>query len=123
MMSTRTLLVALAAAWAICAAVPATADTGDVQPLQPSRPSTATLDDQFLADIARAGMRVADLRTAIAGAHETCAYLADHHTAMEAVEQGQRVNPTMTKTNEIDYVDAAISVFCPRYLQISGTLA
>jgi hypothetical protein len=32
-------------------------------------------------------------------------------------------NATMTRTDEIAYVDAAISVYCPRYLGLTGTLA
>jgi hypothetical protein len=39
------------------------------------------------------------------------------------VEQGQKNNPTMTRADEIAYIDAAISVYCPRYLGLTGTLA
>lgn len=56
-------LVALAAVWAIAAAVPAAADP-TVQTLTPSRPSTPALDEQFLADLASAGIRATDVPTA-----------------------------------------------------------
>jgi hypothetical protein len=55
-----------------------TGNPGDAQTMRPPQPSTAALDDHFLAALARAGMRITDVRTAIAGAHETCDYLADH---------------------------------------------
>jgi hypothetical protein len=127
---TRTATVALVAAWAIWAAVPAAADPaadpgadpGVVQQLQPSLPSTPARDDHFLAELTRAGMRITDVPTAIAGAHATCAYLAGH-TAAEAVEQGQKVNPTMTREDEIAYVDAAIAVYCPQQRPLTGALA
>jgi hypothetical protein len=122
MISTQTQLVAVAAAWAIWAAVPAAADP-TVQQLQPSLPSTPARDDAFLAELARAGMRVTDASTAVAGARDTCAYLAAGHNAMEAVEQGLRNNATMTRADEIAYVDAAISVYCPRQMRITGALA
>jgi Protein of unknown function (DUF732) len=80
-------------------------------------------DDAFLAELARAGLRVADVRTAFFGAHDTCAYLAAGHDALEAAEQGQRNNPTMTRTDEIAYVDAAIDSYCPRYVKMTGTLS
>ena len=122
------LLVAVVAASAIWAAVPAAADPaadpGTVQTLTPpSKPSTPALDDQFLADLARAGIRVADAPVAVYGAHDTCAYLAADHDAIEAVEQGRRNNPTMTRTDEMAYVDAAVSVYCPRYVELKGTVA
>ena len=122
------LLVAVVAASAIWAAVPAAADPaadpGTVQTLTPpSKPSTPALDEQFLADLTRAGMRIADAPVAVYGAHDTCAYLAAGHDAIEAVEQGRRNNPTMTRTDEIAYVDAAVSVYCPRYVELKGTLA
>jgi Protein of unknown function (DUF732) len=49
--------------------------------------------------------------------------LAAGHTAIEAVETGMHNNTTMTRADEIAYVDAAISVYCPRYLGLTGTLA
>jgi len=94
-----------------------------VQTLTPSRPSTPALDDAFLSDLTRAGIRIADVPTVIFGAHDTCAYLAAGHTAMEAVDTGMHNNATMTRADEIAYVDAAISVYCPRYLGLTGTLA
>jgi hypothetical protein len=103
-------------------APPASADP-TVQQLQPSLPSTPARDDAFLADLTRAGLRVADVRTAVAGGHDTCAYLAAGHDALEAAEQGERNNPTMTRTDEIAYVDAAIEVYCPRYVEMTGTLS
>ena len=33
---------------------------------------------------------------------------------LEAVEQGQQNNPTMTREDERSYVNAAITVWCPR---------
>jgi hypothetical protein len=60
---------------------------------------------------------------AIYGGHDVCAYLAAGHSAMEAMEQGQKNNPTFTRAEQIAYVDSAIEVYCPRYMQISGTLA
>jgi Protein of unknown function (DUF732) len=110
------------AAAVLLAAGPAAADP-TVQQLQPSLPSTPQRDDAFLADLARAGMSIADVPTAIAGARDTCAYLASGHTAMQAVEQGLKNNATMTRADEIAYVDAAIDVYCPRYLGLTGTLA
>ncbi len=70
-----------------------------------------------------AGIRIADVRTAVAGGHDTCAYLAAGHDAEEALEQGLRNNSTMTRTDEIAYIDAAIEVYCPRYVRLTGTLA
>jgi Protein of unknown function (DUF732) len=116
------LLVAVAAAWAIWAAVPAAADP-TVQQLQPSLPSTPARDEQFLNDLARAGMRVVDVPAAIYGGHDTCAYLAAGHTAIEAMEQGQRNNPTFTRAEQIAYVDSAIEVYCPQQRPLNGALA
>jgi hypothetical protein len=86
-MSRPAKLVAAAAAWAIWAPAPACADP-TIQTLEPSRPSTPALDEQFLGDITNAGIRIADVRTAVAGGHDTCAYLAAGHDALEALEQG-----------------------------------
>jgi len=113
MMSTPAKLVAVAAAWAIWAAAPAAADTA-VQQLEPSLPSTPARDGQFLDALARAGLRVTDVAAAIFGAHDTCAYLAAGHSAIEAVEQGQRNNPTFTRVQQVDYINAAVSIYCPR---------
>jgi Protein of unknown function (DUF732) len=108
---------------AVSAAADPAADPGAVQTLTPpSKPSTPALDESFLADLTRAGMTISDVPTAIAGAHATCAYLAGH-TAAEAVEQGQKVNPTMTREDEIAYVDAAIAVYCPQQRPLTGALA
>jgi hypothetical protein len=129
-MSTQTQLVAVAVVGALCglvgsgvAAADPAADPGTVQTLTPSRPSTPALDKQFLADLTRAGIRITDAPVAVYGAHDTCAYLAAGHDAIEAVEQGRRNNPTMTRTDEIAYVDAAIDVYCPRYVELKGTVA
>jgi serine/threonine protein kinase, bacterial len=122
-MKRRNLAGAFIAVAAVLPSAPAGADPGDVQTLQPSRPSTPVLDEQFLADLTRAGIRIADVPTVVYGAHDTCAYLAAGHTAIEAVETGMHNNTTMTRADEIAYVDAAISVYCPRYLGLTGTLA
>ena len=107
------------------AAADPTGDPGNVGTLAPppSKASTATLDDQFLAQIARWGMRVADVRAAIAGAHETCSFLAAGHNAQDVIEQGMRVNHTMTRDDEISFYNAAVGVYCPKYLRISGAIA
>ena len=34
-----------------------------------------------------------------------------------------RANATMTRTDEIASVDAAIDVYCPRYVRLTGTMA
>ena len=102
-----------------------TADPGDVQTLTPppSLASTAALDEQFLADLTNAGMRIADVPVAIAGAHDTCAFIAAWHTATEAMQTGMANNPTMTPADETAYVQAAIAVFCPRFPGMTDTLA
>jgi hypothetical protein len=102
-----------------------TADPGHVQTLTPppSLPSTPALDEQFLGDLTNAGMRIADVSVAIAGAHDTCAFIAARHTATEAMQTGLANNPTMTRANETAYVQAAIAVFCPRFLGMTDTLA
>jgi len=69
----------------VAQADPADPGSGAVQTLTPSRPSTPALDEQFLADLTKAGMRITDVPTAIAGAHDTCAYLAAGGTAEDAV--------------------------------------
>jgi hypothetical protein len=68
-----------------------TADPGDVQTLTPppSLASTPARDEQFLADLTNAGMRIADVPVAIAGAHDTCAFIADRHTASDAMQTGE----------------------------------
>src|SRR5271156_717171 len=63
-------------------------DPGDVQTLTPPASKPATADDRFLADIARAGMRISDVRAAIAGGHDVCAYLAAGHNALDVIAQG-----------------------------------
>lgn len=85
-----------------------------MQQLQPSLPSTPARDEAFLSALANAGIRVVDVPAAIYGAHDTCAYLAAGHTAIEAVEQGQRNNPTFTRVQQVDYINAAIAIYCPR---------
>src|ERR1700734_1531123 len=106
----------IAAAIALSPSVSAdpTADPGDVQTLTPppSLASTPALDEQFLADLTNAGMRIADVPVAIAGAHDTCAFIAARHTATEAMQTGLANNPTMTPADETAYVQAAIAVFC-----------
>lgn len=94
---------------------PAAADSGaSVQQLQPSLPSTPARDNAFLSALSRAGLRVVDAPTAIDGAHDTCDYLAAGHVALEAALQGQRNNPTFTREQQIAYLNAAISTYCPR---------
>jgi hypothetical protein len=122
-------LAALVIAAAIALSPPVladpTADPGDVQTLTPppSLASTPALDEQFLADLTNAGMRIADVPVAIAGAHDTCAFIAARHTAAEAMQTGMANNPTMTRADETAYVQAAIAVFCPRFLGMTDTLA
>jgi Protein of unknown function (DUF732) len=89
----------------------------------PSLASTPALDEQFLVDLTNAGMRIADVPVAIAGAHDTCAFIAARHTAAEAMQTGTANNPTMTRADETAYVQAAIAVFCPRFLGMTDTLA
>jgi hypothetical protein len=101
-----------AVAAVLVAAAPAAADP-TVQQLQPSLPSTPARDGQFLAALARAGLRVTDVGAAIFGAHDTCAYLASGHSAIEAVEQGQKNNPTFTRVQRVDYLNAAVAIYCP----------
>jgi hypothetical protein len=115
--------VFIAAVVAVIALCPPGAADPTVQQLQPSLPSTPTRDEQFLADLARAGLRVADVRTAVFGAHDTCAYLAAGHDGLEAAEQGMRNNPTMTRADEIAAYNAAVAAYCPSRLRISGTVA
>jgi integrase len=80
------LLVAVVVAAAVLVAAPPVAaapaptpppvDGGaSVQTLEPSRPSTPVLDEQFLGDLARAGIRITDASVAVAGAHDVRAYL------------------------------------------------
>jgi Protein of unknown function (DUF732) len=116
-------LAAVVATVAFASVAPAAADAGNVQQLIPSLPSTSARDEAFLTALANAGIRIADVPTVIFGAHDTCAYLAAGHTAVEAVEQGLSNNATMTRADGIAYVDAAISGYCPRYLRLTGTLA
>jgi len=131
-MMKRNLAAVIVALWAIWSAAPAAADPGptddpgNVGTLHrpASKVSTATADDLFLAQIARWGMRVVDIRAAIAGAHELCAYLGvDGHTAESVIEQGLSVNPTMTRSDEIAFYNAAVGAYCPSRLRISGTVA
>jgi hypothetical protein len=105
------------------AAADPTGDPGNVNAMQPPRPSQATQDDQFLAQIARWHLRVADVRAAIAGAHETCSLLAAGHNATDVIEQGMRNNHTMTRDDVIAAYNAAVGAYCPKYLRISGTVA
>src|ERR1700722_17809231 len=117
----------IAAPIALSPPVPAdpTADPGDVQPLTapPSLASTPALDEQFLANLTNAGMRIADVPVAIAGAHDTCAFIAARHTATEAMQTGMANNRTMTRADETAYVQAAIAAHCPRFLGMTDTLA
>lgn len=63
-----------------------------------------------------------DAPTAVFGAHDTCAFLAAGHDAEEAVEKGMANNASMTRADEMPYVDAAILAHCPRYMRLTGTL-
>jgi hypothetical protein len=121
-------LVALVAGVGFATPAPAhadpTGDPGDVQTMSPPKPSTTiTADDRFLADIARAGMRISDVRAAIAGGHDVCAYLAAGHNALDVIAQGMANNPTMTRSDEIAAFNAAVGAYCPSRLRLSGTLA
>jgi hypothetical protein len=123
-------LVALGAGVGFATPAPAAADPagdpGNVATLQPPAPkasTTITADDRFLADIARAGMRVSDVRAAIAGGHDVCAYLAAGHNALDVIAQGIANNPTMTRSDEIAAYNAAVSAYCPQRLRLSGSLA
>lgn len=64
--------------------------------------------------LARDGIRVVDVPAAIAGGLDVCAFMAAGHRALEAVEQGERNNSTMTREDEISCVNAAITIWCPR---------
>jgi len=108
------LAVAVVAVWAIFANLQIAADSGAVQLLQPSLPDTPARDEAFLSDLVTAGLRVTDVHVAIAGGRDVCAFLAAGRSALEAVEQGQQNNPTMTREDERSYVNAAITVWCPR---------
>jgi hypothetical protein len=122
-------LAALVIAAAIALSPPVsadpTADPGAVQTMTPppSLPSTPALDEQFLGDLTDAGMRITDVSVAIAGAHDTCAFIVARHTATEAMQTGLANNPTMTRADETAYVQAAIAIFCPRFLGMTDTLA
>ena len=98
-------------------------DPGNVQTLAPPAPKASAADDRFLADIARAGMRVSDVRAAIAGGHDVCAYLGAGHNALDVIEQGMANNPSMTRSDEIAAYNAAVAAYCPQRLRLSGTLA
>jgi hypothetical protein len=98
------LAVAVVAVWAIFANLQiAAADSGAVQLLQPSLPDTPARDEAFLSDLVTAGLRVTDVHVAIAGGRDVCAFLAAGRSALEAVEQGQQNNPTMTREDERSY--------------------
>ena len=113
MMSTPTMLAAVAAAWAILAAAPAAADP-NVQHLTPVLPDTPERDDAFLDALANAGIQVVDVRAAIAGGRDACAYMVASHSAEQTVEKGLANNPTLTRVQQIAYVNAAIETWCPR---------
>jgi Protein of unknown function (DUF732) len=122
-------LVALVAGVQFLTPAPAAADPagdpGDVQTLAPPAvlPSTPALDKQFLSDLTQARIAVSDVPVAISGARETCSFIAAHHTALQAMQKGMANNPTMTAANERAYVQAAIAVYCPRFLGMTDTLA
>ena len=120
-------LVALVAGVGFATPAPAAADPagdpGNAATLQPPAPKASTADDRFLADIARAGMRISDVRAAIAGGHDVCAYLAAGHNALDVIAQGMANSPSMTRSDEIAAYNAALGAYCPSRLRISGTIA
>jgi hypothetical protein len=122
-------LAALVIAGAIALSPPVsadpTADPGTVQTMRPpsSQASTASLDDKFLAGLAGSGIRVSDVRAAIEGAKDICAFLAAGHDATEVIAQGMANNPSMTRSDEIAAFNAAVGAYCPSRLRLSGTLA
>lgn len=126
LMAAVILIGAAVVALAIVAAIPAAADPGgdpgNVIAMQPPKPSAATQDDQFLAAIARWHLRVADVRAAIAGAHEACSLLAAGHNAEDVVKQAMRDNHTLTRNDAISFYNAALT-YCPKYLKLTGTVA
>jgi Protein of unknown function (DUF732) len=125
----RHLLAVLALAATFVAASPAsadpTADPGNVRTLTTPvvLPSTPALDEQFLSDLAQSRIAVSDVPVAISGARDTCAFIAEHHTALQAMQTGMANNPTMTPGDERAYIVAAIAVYCPRFLGMTDTLA
>jgi hypothetical protein len=129
MMSTRTQLVALAAAWAIWAVVgqkpipSAAADSGSIQTLtpQPPRQSQVELDERFLSDLTNAGMVITDVRQVIGDAHQICAYIGAKHTEADAVKLAMADNRTLTEANAQTLIESAEGVYCPQ-LGPTGTL-
>jgi hypothetical protein len=83
------------------------------KPVAPPRSSQADLDERFLADITGGGMLITDVRAAIEGAHETCAYLAEGHSEPQALAMAMRNNASLTRAMAITVVDAAIAIYCP----------
>lgn len=99
------------------AAPPAPPSTVSVTPTPvaaaPSRPSAAELDERYLSAMTAGGLRITDVQTVIAGAHNVCRFLATGHTEPEAIQVAMGNNASLTEANAHTLVDSAIQVYCP----------
>jgi hypothetical protein len=89
------------------------AEPAPPKPVAPPLSSQTDLDERFLADITAGGMQITDVRAAIEGAHETCAYLAEGHSEPQALAVAMRNNASLTRAMAITVVDVAIAIYCP----------
>jgi hypothetical protein len=119
-------LVALAAAWAIWGAIPATADPtadpGDVQTLTPPHPSQVELDERFLDDLGLGGIWVTNVKEVIGDAHQICATLKAGETEQQIIKLAISQNATLTEAKAQTLIESAEGVYCPQ-LSKPGALA
>lgn len=92
---------------------PATVTVTPTPIAAPSRPSAAELDERYLSAMTAGGLRITDVQTVIAGAHNVCRFLATGHTESEAIQVAMGNNASLTEANAHTLVDSAIQVYCP----------
>jgi hypothetical protein len=76
-------------------------------------PSQADRDEQFLAGLTGAGLRITDVREAIGSAHSICAYLAAGHSEADAARTAQRNNASLGPADAVVLISTAVRVYCP----------
>jgi hypothetical protein len=81
------------------------------------RPSPKEQNREYVQLLTEGGLRITSYPAVIEGGHGVCEYLDAGHSVSEAIDLAMANNKTFTPDNAVTYVDSAVQVYCPRYLQ------
>lgn len=72
-------------------------------------------DTAYLAALDHVGLAVKDPALAIAAGRGVCGFLADGHTAVEAVRSAMQLEPSLDVMTAARFVVAAVNAYCPQF--------